>query len=91
METKFEIEFIDENSNLIESIESPCNPYKLDDIIYLNIHVHNEGFWDKNTSSNKFQVIEIIHFVRVDYYGDNFKDAKCKTIMTVSVKIKKIW
>ena len=76
-------EIVNTFGDLITTFELESNPFKVDEIVHIDIHNNDPEFWDKKELRKSFKIIKIEHSNRQFYNPNNYS-----IIFTVSLIVK---
>lgn len=80
------IEITDMDDNMITTISSESNPFKVGEKLYLVVKNTNKNFWNVEEIEQHFLIEEISHYVRLVYANNQNVN---ETVVT-SVKVSPI-
>jgi len=80
------IEIVDKNGSEITSFDLDSNPFKIGEVINIDIKNHDNSFWDKKELYKEYRIEKINHFLR-QIYG---KGRNYNSVFVVSVRVSEI-
>lgn len=79
-------EIVDTEDNLITTLDLESNPFKVGEILHLDVKNHDPSFWKQKEMRKDFVIQNIQHFAKHKFLPNHHHDLT----FTVSVTVKEV-